>query len=85
MRWTKRRALVAVFAAAFAVVVGLSAVGFVMLSWSAINEANASRLAKGMTFEQACDMLGGPPRDETTGPVIPRPAVPGSGTRDDLL
>lgn len=36
---------------------------------SAINEANARRLKSGMSFTEVRDILGGPPRDESTGPL----------------
>jgi hypothetical protein len=48
--------------------------GVAWLLWprgSGITRANAARIAKGMTLDEVEALLGGPARDESTGPLNP--------------
>lgn len=64
----RRRLLLALFAVVMLLVLG------VWLHWtkpfSAITRENAAKIKDGMTLAEVEAILGGPPRDETTGPVI---------------
>lgn len=63
----RRLTLVAVFA--LLVLVGIGA----WLLWppsTMITRANADSIRAGMTIAEVEEILGGPPRDESTGPVI---------------
>ncbi len=65
---TRRRLLLIGPPAAF-VVLGVGA----WLLWprTAITWENASKIREGMTLAEVETLLGGPARDETTGPVVP--------------
>jgi hypothetical protein len=60
------------FIAASVLICLLAAGAVVALYWpraTAITRANAAAIQKGMTLAEVEAILGGPPRDETTGPV----------------
>jgi hypothetical protein len=52
----------------------LAATGTYYLTWprSAITEQAAAQIREGMTLAEAETRMGGPPRDESTGPIAPR-------------
>jgi hypothetical protein len=66
MTGKKRRTLLVL------VLLGSVAAGIAFVAWprSAINAATAARIEKGMTLAEAEAILGGPPRDESSGPII---------------
>jgi hypothetical protein len=37
---------------------------------TAINHVNATKITVGMKWDEVVDILGGPPRDESTGPIM---------------
>lgn len=62
-----RRFLVLSFAA---VVLGLVVGVWLLLPRTAITRENAYCIEPGMTLEQVQLVMGGPPRDESTGPLV---------------
>lgn len=66
---TRRRLLL------FALLGGLLALGIFAVLWprSAINRTNAAKIHKGMTLEEVETILGGPARNEASGPVATDP------------
>src|SRR5258708_7344213 len=57
--------------ALFACIAAAGIVAFLLLSRSAINRENFEKIAVGMTLAEVETILGGPQRDESTGPVVP--------------
>ena len=65
---TRRRLLL--FGVPLALVaIGVS--GWLLYPTTAITRENAAKIQDGMTRRQVEAILGGPPRDETTGPILP--------------
>jgi hypothetical protein len=66
---TRRRMLLFGLLAAVAAVVGIAVAAWLLWPGSAITRENAADIREGMTLAEVEAMLGGPARDETTGPV----------------
>jgi hypothetical protein len=62
------------------------AVAWLVWPRTAITRENAEKIQEGMTLAEVETILGGPPRDETTGPVVLDPDLiePGAGWEGSL-
>ncbi len=67
MRTRPRRLLLL---AVVAVVVAMAGGAWLLWPRSAITRENAAKIRVGMTLVEVQTILGGPPRDETTGPFV---------------